>query len=138
MASDDVLPLWISLSFSILIFLVFFFYLTRFLKLQDRNYGFYMILVLCLSDICYPLISLFTIGIGQDNTEEYAYIIGPIAMAINGFNIYWTAVLSIYTYLVIKSTINLSLKSKKGFSYTKFSLAAGGISLLLTSIFPIL
>jgi len=126
----EILPLQVSLSIDAAIILIFSIFLLSFLKNRERNYGMVMILILTLSDLGYPFMHIFTIlwvkfGLNLN-------LLGPIALTINCFNLYWTAALALYAHLLFKSIMD-----SRVFHYKRFIYSALFICLALSLAFPL-
>ncbi len=95
---------------SIITFLVF---LWSFLRIPDKNVGFYMILILTVSDLCFPIVKILTIlFVGPTIPVS---ILGPITIGIEAFKLYWTAAFSLFTFLVYRSFLQM-----KAFNFMAF------------------
>ena len=75
--------------------------LLRFTKLRDKTAGLYMILILTISDLLFPLMNILTIQFV--NSFQSAVIFGSISSFINRFSLYWSAAIAIYTYQILTS-----------------------------------
>jgi len=126
----QVLPLRTSLIIDVAIILIFSIFLLSFLKKREKNYTMITILILTLSDLGYPLMHMLTII--WVKFDFNLNVLGPIAFAINGFNLYWTAALALYTHLLFKSILE-----SKTFYYKRFVYCALLICLTLSLAFPL-
>lgn len=126
----EILPIQVSLVIDVAIILIFSVFLFSFLRNRERNYGIVMILILTISDLGYPLMHIITmiwVRFGLNIN-----VLGPIALTVNCFNLYWTAALALYTYLLFNSIIE-----SKVFHYKRFIYSALFVCLIWSLAFPL-
>lgn len=128
--TPQVLPLHTSLLIDVVIILIFSIFLLSFMRNREKNYTMITILILTLSDLGYPIMHILTIIWVKFDLN--LNVLGPIAFAVNGFNLYWTAALALYTHFLFKSIIE-----SKSFHYKRFIIVALFICLTLSLAFPI-
>jgi len=104
-------------------------FLRSFLSTKEKNYGLYMILILNISDLAYPITNLLTIFLSKN--PQNLKIIGPMVVSIYSFFVVWSAAFAIYTYMLLKSIHQGSF-----FNYKCFMFLAITISLFFAILFP--
>jgi len=121
----------ISLVLNIPCFFVLTAFLYSFIRHSNKSYASLMIIILTLSYILYPFINIYTTFYIKDRlpTETEA----SIDVAINIFNLYWTAAFALFTYIVADSIISL-----KAFNFKLFFWIIFLISLLASLLFPLM
>ncbi len=67
-------------------------------NLRERTPGLYMVLILSIFDLLYPITNMFRLTFQSSNSGKIFY---PIAVYIYRFSLYWSTVISIFTYYVI-------------------------------------
>ena len=81
----------------ILIFSLFF--IISFLKLRETNHGVYMILILSISDILFPLLNLYLKlfdGKGAIN------VVAPASAGIYQFGLLWSTSIAVFVFVIFK------------------------------------
>lgn len=103
---DYILPAWEAeifkwinwmINVTIAVASLIFFY--RLIRLRERTTGHYMIFVLTLSDLAFPMMNMLTTTILQGKvTDSVLYI---IAVWVYRFSLYWSTAIAILTYLIL-------------------------------------
>ena len=113
---NDTLPSWDitifkgttwTINFLIIVSTAIFF--VHFIRLRAKSIGMYMILVLTLSDLSFPLMNMITnfiVGTGEIY-EKSLYI---TAVAMYRFSLYWSTALAIFSYLILGQMLTFNGK----------------------------
>jgi len=128
--SIELLPIQVTLFIDVAVIITFSAFLLSFLKTCEKNYGLLMILILTLSDLGYPIMNILTTIWHKYNLD--INVLGPFALSVNGFNLYWTAALAVYTHLLFDS-----IKNYKAFHYKRFICSAFLICLAFSLALPL-
>jgi len=107
---------------SVLAFLIF---LCKIIRTSQKNYGFFMILILTVVDLSYPVIKIITIYFAKNPIP--ISLLGDITQGMQGFKLDWNAAFSVYTFLVYQSFMQ-----KRLFNFKKFMFLALVICILTT------
>ena len=90
-------------------------FLFHFIRLRTKSTGMYMILVLTLSDLSFPLMNMitnFVVGTGEIN-ENALYI---TAVGMYRFSLYWSTAIAVFSYLILAE--NMIFTGKKFLLYS--------------------
>lgn len=97
-------------------------FLYSFIKLSDKNYGLYMILILNISDLIYPVMNLLvTICV---KSQFSANIFAAFSEFLFGFGLYWSTFIAILIYTVLNWR---AIVNPKLYMITAFSVSVGVI-----------
>ncbi len=106
-------------------------FLYSFIKSRNQSYASIMIIVLTLSYILYPFINLYTMFYVRDRLPTEAE--ASLDVAINIFNLYWTAAFALFSYVIADSIIYF-----KAFNFKIFFWVVFLVSLLASLTFPLM
>jgi len=67
------------------------------MKKYSKKNDFYMILILIISDLCFPIIKIITIFLGKSTLP--LNILGPVTFSTEAFKLYWAAAFSYFLCL---------------------------------------
>jgi len=101
--------------------------LLKFTKLREKTGGLYMILVLTIADLSFPVMNALTIEFV--NSNDSALLFAAISSFQNRFSLYWSAAIAIYTYQILVS---------RDFDEKVFIKKSFIITCAIVSIFPII
>jgi len=87
---------WVS---NIIIIIASFIFLSKFIALKGKNYGLYMILILNVSDLTFPLTNIIQLFVDNPTVETILSSMGP---AIYRFSLYWSTAIALFVYLVVQ------------------------------------
>jgi len=87
---------WIS---NIIIIAASFIFLSKFTALKQKNYGLYMILILAIADLTFPLTNIIQLFVHNPTIEN---ILNSLGLTIYQFSLYWSMVIAFFVYLVVK------------------------------------
>ncbi len=71
-----------------------------FMKLKERTHGQYMILVLCVVDLIYPIMNILTTIFVR--SEDSAAVFGCLGIYIFRFSLYFSTAISIFAYFILQ------------------------------------
>jgi len=134
MNTEFEIPIPFALSFHGLVLVALLISFWKLLRIKDRNYGFYMVAILHLCYIGYPIMNIISIhwvyfeGWNKPPTP----IMGSLAVVFYVFSIHWTSANALFTYLLTKSIL-----AGKSFPFKKFLWTVFAISAFVTALFPV-
>jgi len=135
MSSEFEIPIPIALAIHTLALLALFISFWKLLTMKDKNYGFYMVAILHLAYLGYPImniVSIYWVHLEGWNTPPTPTM-GTLAISFYVFSIQWTASNALFTFLLTKSIFAI-----QQFHFQKFIISSLAISLIVTISFPIL
>ncbi len=89
---------WISNVIIVLASIVF---LLKFSKIKSKNYGLYMILILNLADLSFPLVSILTHFTA--NTPGVANFLAACGDLMYRFSLLWSTAIAYFLFLVVRN-----------------------------------
>jgi len=103
-------------------------FLWSFFKVHEKTHSQYMILILCLIDLLFPLVHMARLIFSKpdSNTDAFFYT----SVCIYRFSLYWSAAIAICSYIIIIG--------RKTFSTKKFTIISFFICLVLTTYCPLM
>ncbi len=123
---DEVISPPVALAMNALAIILFMLFLWSFVRMPQKNHGDYMILILIVSDLSLPVVKIITIFFLENPIP--ISVLGSITFCAEGFKLYWTAALSLFTYLVY-----WSFMKRKSFNYNIF-LGAASFGCILSTL----
>jgi len=100
----------------------------KFAKTRNKLPGLYMIFILCILDVSYPVINFFATILVWD--ESSATQFGALRTGLNRASLYWSTTIAIHCYLIL-----VKRKSLKSF---QFMVIAGVCNLLASLLCPVI
>ena len=117
---------WITNCVAVITFIGLLF---TFLRVKDKSYGLYIIIILNVSYMLYSLLDICR-SLLVDKVNE-VHISDFVSRWIYDFGLFWSAAFSIFTYTLLKDPMQF-------FDYKKFMIRALLCCTLLASIYPIM
>jgi len=74
-------------------------FIISFLKMRDTNHGVYMILILSISDILFPLLNLY---LKLFDAKGAINIVAPASAGIYQFGLLWSTSIAIFVFVIFK------------------------------------
>ncbi len=127
MTHDQILQ-WIAWTTNGIITLASIVFFLNFTRTQNKTYASYMVLILNMSDMTFPLMSILTeLFKSSTSFNEFNCAFGP---ATYRFSLYWSTAIAYFVFLVVKKKIL--------FNPRRFILYALILCLFLASLFCIM
>jgi len=104
-------------------------FLSKFSRIQTKNYGLYMILILNIADLFFPLLSILTELFGH--TPGIANFLALCGPTMYKFSLLWSTAIAYFLFLVVR---NQKIFDPKKFIYVSF-LWCFSISVLYSLLF---
>ena len=120
---DSTLLLFFSLSFDFLTIGAIFLFLFKFFRIKEKTPGLYMMLVLCILDLNYPIFNFFVTVIVSDKQQQPFY--GYTRTGLNRLCLWWSAAMAVYCYMIL--TLKKSVNPKRFMVF-------GGLGCILASL----
>jgi len=131
---DENVPAPIVLAINFLTIAIFMAFLLHFIRIKERTYTHYFLVILNIADLFYPILNTITVwSVAYAEKSLNARFFGPLVLSIYSFSMHWSAAFAIYTYFLYKS-----IEHCQKFNYTKFIGTAFGVCIFLSSFFPIM
>jgi len=131
---DENVPAPIVLAINFITIAVFLVFLRNFIRIKEKIYTHYFLLILNISALLYPIINTITVfNVAYTNHSPNSRLFGPLVMAVFSFNMHWSAGFAIYTYLLYRS-----IQQCRNFNYNKFITLALATCVFLSTFFPLM
>ena len=108
MSADDILRI-IAWTANILTIIVSFIFLICFYRIKGKTAGLYLVLVLSLSDLTYPLLNALTMFFVNGQTA--AVVFSAVGVSIYHFSLFWSTVMAIFCYFVLDYRRSVNIKA---------------------------
>jgi len=125
---DPTLLRFTTLSLDIITILAILIFFCKFFLIKEKTPGLYMMFILCILDLNYPLFNFLATIIASDQQHEPFY--GYIRTGLNRLCLWWSAIMAVYCYAI--------LTLKKSISPQKFMINGGIFCLIASSICPLM
>jgi len=103
-------------------------FLWSFSKIREKTHSQYLILILCLVDLLFPIAHMARLILpSTDTLDNYFFY---ISVGIYRFSLYWSTAIAISSYIIIIGRTSYDTK--------KFTISAFIICLILTSYCPLM
>lgn len=102
-------------------------FLYSFRNLKERTPGLYMVLILSISDLAYPITNMFRLTFQNGLNGDFFY---PLAVYIYRFSLYWSTIIAVFTYFVIAK--------KKTFDPDRFIIRGAILCLCASLLCPLM
>jgi len=116
----------LGIDLIILIASMTFFY--KFAKTRNKLPGLYMIFILCILDLSYPILNSFATLLVLD--EASATQFGALRTGLNRASLYWSTMIALHCYLI--------LVKRKTLNSFRFMILGGFCSILASLICPLM